>query len=166
MTGASGGGNRPDLLGNQCLPSNGPRGEEIAQWVNPSAFAAPAPCTFGSTSPTLNKNFDITVGKPIPIRETVTAEFFNAVNRPQCQASNMTFGSASFGPVTVQENVPRVIQAALKIRFWTGGVDGRTTQDSSAARWRVEIAYTQTRGQMRNLPSEVGSADRASHQTE
>ena len=67
------------------------------------------------------KNFDITIVKHIPIKETLRAEFraemFNAFNRPQFQAPNMTFGSASFGQVTVQENLPRVIQLALKIHF-------------------------------------------------
>ena len=128
LTGAFGGSNRSNLVGNPCLSTNRPRGEEIAQWVNPSAFAAPAPYSFGNTPRTLNgcridgvKNFDITVAKHIPIRETLRAEFraefFNAFNRPQFQAPNMTFGSASFGQVTVQENLPRVIQLALKIHF-------------------------------------------------
>lgn len=128
LTGAFGGSNRSDLIGNPCLPTNRPRGEEIAQWVNPAAFAAPEPFRFGSTPRTLNgcridgiKNFDITVVKHIPIKETVRAElraeFFNAFNRPQFQGPNMTFGSASFGQVTVQENLPRVIQLALKVHF-------------------------------------------------
>lgn len=128
LTGAFGGSNRSNLIGNPCLPTNRPRGEEISQWVNPAAFAAPEPYTFGNTPRTLNgcridgqKNFDITIVKHFPIKETMRAEFraefFNAFNRPQFQAPNMTFGSASFGQVTVQENLPRVIQLALKLHF-------------------------------------------------
>ena len=128
VTGAFGGSNRSDLIGDPCLSTSRPRGEEISQWVNPAAFAAPAPFTFGNTPRTLNgcridgiKNFDITIAKHIPIKETVRAElrgeFFNVFNRPQFQAPNMTFGSGSFGQVTVQENLPRLIQLALKIHF-------------------------------------------------
>ena len=101
---------------------------KISQWVNPSAFAHPAPFTFGTTPRLLPscridgiKNFDITIIKHIPIKESVRAEFraefFNAFNRPQFGAPNMTFGSGSFGQVTRQENLPRVIQLALKIHF-------------------------------------------------
>ena len=128
LTGAFGGSNRSDLIGNPCLSSGRDRGAEISQWVNPSAFAHPAPFTFGTTPRLLPgcridgiKNFDLSIIKHIPIKESVRAEFraefFNAFNRPQFMAPNMTFGSGSFGQVTVQENLPRVIQLALKIHF-------------------------------------------------
>ena len=127
-TGAFGGSNRSNLVGDPCLSTSRPRGDEIAQWVNPSAFAAPEPFAFGTTPRNLPgcridgiKNLDLTIIKHIPIKESLRAEFraefFNAFNRPQFQAPNMTFGSGSFGQVTVQENLPRVIQLALKIHF-------------------------------------------------
>ena len=127
LTGSFGGSPRSNLVGDPCLPTNRPRGEEIAMWANPNAFAAPEPFTFGNAPRNLScrmdgiKNFDISLTKHFPIKESVKAEFraefFNAFNRPQFQVPNMTLGSPSFGQITVQENLPRAIQLALKIHF-------------------------------------------------
>jgi hypothetical protein len=127
-TGAFGGSNRSNLIGDPCLPSNRPRGEKIANWVNTASFAFPAPFTFGSSPRTLpncradgNKNFDLSLIKQTTLGEKVRmefrAEFFNAFNRPFFRQPNMTFGSGLFGQVTEQENLPRLIQFGLKLHF-------------------------------------------------
>ena len=127
-SGSFGGPVRPDLIGNPCLSASRPRGEKIEGYVNESAFALPAPFHFGSAPRTLPrcrgdgwKNFDISIAKHIPIKETVSAEFraelFNAFNRPQLRHPNMGFGGGSFGRITRQESSPRIIQFGLKIHF-------------------------------------------------
>ncbi len=127
-TGSFGGSNRSDLIGNPCLSTGRPRGDRIDHWVNDKAFAFPAPFLFGSSPRTLPscrmdgaKNFDISIIKQIPITERFGIEFrtelFNAFNRPQFMQPNMTLGSGQFGQVTTQENLPRVIQFGLKLRF-------------------------------------------------
>ena len=84
-TGSFGGGfagNRSNLVGDPCLSTSRSRGDEIAQWVNPSAFDFPEPFAFGTTPRNMPgcridgiKNFDITIIKHIPIKESVRAEF-------------------------------------------------------------------------------------------
>jgi hypothetical protein len=121
-------GVRPDLISNPCLSSDRPRGEKITGYVDRSAFGIPAPFRFGSAPRTLAscrgdgvKNFDLSITKRIPIRETVRAEFraelFNAFNRPQLRAPNLGLGTAGFGTITAQENESRIIQFGLKFHF-------------------------------------------------
>ena len=126
-TGAFGGGNRPNLVGDPCADSGLSRGERIISSLNPSGFQRNPNFTFGNAPRTLGcrrdgpKNFDFSLIKFIPIREKVNAEFrsefFNAFNRPQLGAPNTTFGSGSFGAITSQFNSPRVIQFGLKVNF-------------------------------------------------
>ena len=118
---------RPDLVGDACLSSGRSRSERISRWVDENAFRHPEPFTFGSAPRNLNcrgdgwKNFDISITKHIPIKESVRAEFraefFNAFNRVQFRHPSTGFGGGSFGQVTSQENEPRIIQIALKIHF-------------------------------------------------
>ena len=121
-------GVRPDLVSDPCLPASRARGERIERYVNESAFALPAPFHFGSAPRTLPtcrgdgwKNFDISIAKNFPIRESLRTEFrielFNAFNRPQLRHPNLSFGGGSFGKITRQENGPRVIQFVLKVHF-------------------------------------------------
>ena len=126
-TGAFGGSARPDLVGDACLSSGRSRSERISRWVDENAFRHPEAFTFGSAPRNLNcrgdgwKNFDISITKHIPIKESVRAEFraefFNAFNRTQFRHPSTGFGGGSFGQVTSQENEPRIIQLALKIHF-------------------------------------------------
>ena len=118
---------RPHLVGDPCLSRGRSRSERISRWVDENAFQHPEPFTFGSAPRNLNcrgdgwKNFDISITKHIPIKESVRAEFraefFNAFNRTQFRHPSMTFGGGNFGQVTSQENEPRIIQIALKIHF-------------------------------------------------
>ena len=45
------------------------------------------------------------------------AECFNLVNHPQFAAPNTSFGTAQFGQVSAQQNLPRLVQLSLRLRF-------------------------------------------------
>ena len=121
-------GVRPDLVGDPCISGGRARGDKIERYVNPSAFALPEPFHFGSAPRTLPscrgdgwRNFDLSITKVIPIRESMNVEFrlemFNAFNRPQLRHPNLQFGGGRFGRITSQENSPRIIQFGLKLHF-------------------------------------------------
>ena len=126
-TGAFGGGDRPNWVGNACVDSGEPRGERIISSLNPAGFARNPDFTYGNAPRTLPcrrdgvKNFDIGINKFFPIRENINiefrTEFYNAFNRPQLGAPDTTYGSGSFGAITSQFNLPRVIQFGLKVNF-------------------------------------------------
>ena len=127
-TGAFGGGNRPDLVGDPCGDPDRSKGEKIAQWMNPAGFRRNANFTFGNAPRTLGacrsdgiKNFDISAIKFFNILENFNAEFraefFNAFNRVRLGNPNTSFGSGAFGAITTQRNAPRVIQFGLKLNF-------------------------------------------------
>jgi hypothetical protein len=126
-TGAFGGTDRPNLVGNPCLDSGRSRNEKITQYLNPSAFQTPADFMFGDAPRTLNcradgqKNFDMSLIKSTGISERVAvdfrAEFYNIFNRTQLGKPDTNFNGASFGQITSQYNSPRVIQFGLKVHF-------------------------------------------------
>jgi len=111
---------RPDTVGN---PNNGPK--KVTQWFNTSAFALPAPFTFGNTGRntidgpgirtvdfSLFKNFVFSESKSLQFR----AEFFNLLNHPNFDPPGVTFGTPSFGVIGGAAD-PREIQFALKFIF-------------------------------------------------
>jgi hypothetical protein len=129
-TGAFGGGDRPNQVpgASPCLDVGRSRGAKILDYLNPAAFARPADYSFGNAPRLLNgcradgqKNFDLSLIKFIPIKESFNAEFraefFNAFNRPQLGSPNTTFNGGSFGVITSQANAPRIIQFGLKLNF-------------------------------------------------
>jgi hypothetical protein len=129
-TGAFGGGDRPNQVpgASPCLDMGRSRGAKILDYLNPAAFARPADYSFGNAPRLLNgcradgqKNFDLSLIKFIPIKESFNAEFraefFNAFNRPQLGSPNTTFNGGSFGVITSQANAPRIIQFGLKLNF-------------------------------------------------
>ncbi|PYV42916.1 MAG: hypothetical protein DMG06_12475, partial [Acidobacteria bacterium] len=98
-------------------------------YLNPSAWALPAPFAFGNASrtypdmrgfPFLNEDFSII--KRTYFGEVRNVEFradlFNAFNRVWF-GSNITsnFSSGNFGQVSGQANNPRLIQFALRVNF-------------------------------------------------
>jgi hypothetical protein len=110
-TGTGEGYQRPNLVGNPFAGvSHTLVGTHAIQWINPAAFAAPTPGTFGN----LRRNqiygpgygdIDLSVFKNTKIRENVTlqlrAEMFNLYNRHNYSQPGGTFsvGSSSFGTV-------------------------------------------------------------------
>jgi len=95
-----------------------------AEWFNTTAFALPAPYTFGSEgrnqlSGPGDKSLDMGLMKFFTLyREDqlqVRAEFFNLPNHPNLGLPNASYGNAAFG--TIQSSDNRIGQFALKYIF-------------------------------------------------
>jgi hypothetical protein len=122
-TGATG-SQRPD----QVLPeANLPRGQRsIHEWFNKAAFQQAAQYTFGDAGrgiligPDTN-DFDFSLDKDFPIRESQHAEFraevFNALNHPLFSLPNASVTSHSYGTITTTGLYNREIQLAVKYYF-------------------------------------------------
>lgn len=123
---------RPDLIPGVSLTP--PGGSSSLQWINPAAFAVPAPNTFGNAPRNLLRGpglwqTDVGLAKHIPITERVQLQFraeaFNVFNRaqwgsPQANISN----AAAFGRILSTVNTgpvgtgtPRQLQFMLKAQF-------------------------------------------------
>ncbi len=128
-TGAFGGANRPNLVGNACYDNGAGRSRtaKIAQWLNPNGFAHNPNFTFGNAPRELScrgdgiKNTDLSAIKFFGFTEKVNmefrSEFFNIFNRTRLAAPNTSFGGSSFGVITSTLNTPRIIQFGLKLNF-------------------------------------------------
>jgi hypothetical protein len=115
---------RPNLV---CDPNSGPK--TPAEWFNISCFKAPAAFTYGNagrdivTGPGLD-DFDATVQKEFPIRESMRLQFrldvFDFFNHPNFNApvgAGRTFSTASsFGSITSAQD-PRDMQFSLRLAF-------------------------------------------------
>jgi hypothetical protein len=132
LTGDSAANQRPtQVLANPLCPNPGPN-----CWINPAAFASPAPGTLSTMGrdnvpgPSFFQ-IDASVVRPFRIRERQTLEFraeaFNLTNSlragiPEPSLSQggsglvTTFGAANFGKITTALD-PRIIQLALKYTF-------------------------------------------------
>jgi len=126
------GNDRPNLVGNPYPAAQGPN-----QWVLASAFATPAPYTFGNagrnilTGPGL-ASCDFSVIRSFQLKESKLLEFraeiFNLFNRANFDVPQADVASPSFGKIfnTVQSVAgfasggpgdPRLVQFALKFKF-------------------------------------------------
>jgi hypothetical protein len=123
---------RPNYLGGPTLCAN----PTPSCWINPNAFASPAPGTFGNLSRDAIKGpmfwqFDMALSRVFRIREGYTLEVrgeaFNLTNSqrsgispPSLQAGasglNLTLGTPGFGTVTNSLD-PRIMQLAMKFVF-------------------------------------------------
>jgi Carboxypeptidase regulatory-like domain len=126
---------RPNLV--PGVPLTPPGGSTVAEWINPAAFAVPAPGTFGDAPRDLVRGpgawqIDMGLGKQIPLTERVRlqfrAEFFNIFNHPQYGLPQATFGVPGFASITstvntttpvspVGSGTPREMQFALRVAF-------------------------------------------------
>jgi len=97
-----------------------------AGWINTSAFAIPAPYSFGdlgrnSLRSEWYRDFDCSLFRRFPIRERVQLEFraeaFNSTNSVVFASPGNVINGPNFGVVTSTENTPRQLQAALKLAF-------------------------------------------------
>jgi hypothetical protein len=114
---------RANTTGAPLFPSGT---QTTAQWLNPAAFAAPAPYTFGNagvnTVPgpgfvdldqALQRQFSITER----INFTLRAEAFNALNRSNFGTPNQYINTPQFGTITMAQNPGREIQLSGRISF-------------------------------------------------
>jgi hypothetical protein len=113
---------RPDLLRDPRLPSDQ---RTLTRWFDTSAFANPAPFTFGSsprsvlrgprlatTDLTVEKRFDAPGGSRIEIR----AEAYNLLNRTNFNIPGYTLGAADFGAIS-SARAARTMQLATRVSF-------------------------------------------------
>ena len=113
---------RPNILRDASL-SNSER--TITRWFDTTAFAAPAPFTFGNsprsglrgaplvtTDATLEKTFKITERWKFDLR----GEFYNLFNHANFNIPGFTFGAADFGVVS-SARPGRTAQIALRLSF-------------------------------------------------
>ena len=131
-----GGGNRPHRVAGVESRSNVSAGsfdprigtDRGDSYLNPAAFARPAPFTFGTGAPREPdlRNFaffneDFAISKRTYIGETMNlefrTEFFNLFNRVRFGNPNTSSTSLTFGRVFGQGNRPRTIQFGLKFNF-------------------------------------------------
>lgn len=112
---------RANLVGNATPEHRTPTG-----WIETSAFAVPAPYTFGnlgrnSLRSDWHKNLDCSLFRRFPIGELLQFEFraeaFNATNSVVFAAPGNTINGPNFGVVTSTANTPRQLQVALKLGF-------------------------------------------------
>ncbi|HTS68858.1 MAG TPA: carboxypeptidase-like regulatory domain-containing protein [Terriglobia bacterium] len=124
---------RPDRVpGVSLIP---PGGVTPAEWINPAAFAVPAPGTFGNAGRDIGVaphiwQVDFGASKRITLTERYQLQFraeaFNIFNRDQFGAplSDFSAGPGEFGLITQPVNTtpigggtPRQIQLALRLEF-------------------------------------------------
>ena len=117
------GGQRPNRLGDGNLP-RGSRGPD--RWFDPSAFAVPAPFTFGNSAANVLVgpglvNLDLTVARTFRINEKVSldfrSEFFNLFNDAHFNFPNTVVNTAQAGLISDTASSARQIQFGLKIVF-------------------------------------------------
>jgi len=122
---------RPNISGDPKLESGRATQDKLARWFNTGAFTQPPAFTFGNVSRTLPtvrsdgvRNLDFSIFKSFPIQAVeegaqiqFRAEFFNLFNTPQFGLPGTGLGTASFGVVSAQANIPRQVQLGLKFLF-------------------------------------------------
>lgn len=97
-------------------------------YLNPAAFRlsrafelGDVPRLTGALRGPLSFQDDLSAIKDFPIHDTVALQFrleaFNVLNKVQFGLPNTQYGSASFGQITSQYNLPRNVQLALKLNF-------------------------------------------------
>jgi Carboxypeptidase regulatory-like domain/TonB dependent receptor len=105
-------------------------GSGFKQWLNPAAFAQPAPFTVGNESrndlhgPSF-KNVDFNASKLFPLTERTNlifrAEMFNLFNHTNYGLPSTTVANSNFGQITNTANggtaTGRLVQFALKVQF-------------------------------------------------
>jgi hypothetical protein len=127
-TDSFGGGSRPNYVNGSIIPEAGSSQARLNEWFNSACFAAPPSASFGNLGRTLTvvrqpgiANYDFSLFKNTRITERVglqfRAEVFNLFNRVQFGPPGETLGTAQFGVINSQLNLPRLIQFALRLNY-------------------------------------------------
>lgn len=115
-----GANDRPNLVGNPETSA-----QTTLQWFNTSAFAFPAPGTFGNAGRNILdgpgfQNVNASLVKNTALTERVNLQFraeaFNLFNHPNFNLPDNFLGSPTFGRITSARD-PRHIQFGLKLLF-------------------------------------------------
>lgn len=120
---------RPNNNGHSAALNGNPV-DRLNGWFNTSVFSQPAPFTFGTAPRTLpdarwdgTNNLDFGLfknnrfGHEGRFNVQFRAEFFNSMNHRRFGVAGMQFGTATFGVVSSQANIPRQVQLALKFVY-------------------------------------------------
>jgi hypothetical protein len=115
-----GANDRPNIVGNPHLGDGSPE-----RWFNTSAFAFPAPGTFGNAGRNIldgpgYQNVNVSLMKTTNLAESLNlqlrAEFFNLFNHPNFNLPDNFLGSPTFGRITSARD-PRHVQFGVKLLF-------------------------------------------------
>lgn len=122
---SGGGSQRPNLVGDPFLDSGRARGELIARYFNPLAYAVPALGTFGNSGRNTmigpsSYNLDGSLFKMFPLKEKLRlqfrAEFFNALNHANLANPVANIASGTVGSI-LSASSPRILQFGLRLAF-------------------------------------------------
>ncbi len=114
-------GSRPNCIANATLSS-----PTIQDWFNLTAFATPAPYTYGNCGRNTlfgpgRTNFDQSIFKQFHIGDRLMVEFraevFNIFNHPQFGQPNATVPSGPAGTITSIVGNPRDMQVSARVVF-------------------------------------------------
>ncbi len=130
LTNSFGGGSRPNYVAGCAKAIGGSATSKLNEWFNTSCFAQPAAFTFGNEPRNDAQlrapgeaDWDTAMFKNFPLdadgkRELqFRAESFNLFNRVQFGYPGTTLGTAGFGIINSQANLPRILQFALRINY-------------------------------------------------
>jgi trimeric autotransporter adhesin len=120
------GAQRPNATG--IDPSmSGSVESRLGGYLNPAAFSLAPAYTFGNVSRSIGTrgpgmaNWDVSLFKNFKISERFNAEFraeaLNLFNTPLFANPNTNFGTAAFGKITYQANLPRQLQLGVRFFF-------------------------------------------------
>ena len=116
---------RANLTGDPNLPTDRPRGQLIAKYFNPAAFAVPATGSLGDSVRNFMigpgyKNADLSVFRTFKIRERASMQFraeaFNVFNNVNLNNPTSNISSVTVGQITTSEP-PRILQFGLRLTF-------------------------------------------------
>ncbi len=116
----NGTGSRPDVVGKVTYPRT------LQRWFDPSAYATPAPYTYGNASRNSlfgpgRFNWDMSLFKNFVIHDQMRFEFraeaFNVFNHPQFGLPNQSIGNAQVGSITSTVGNPRQLQMGIRFQF-------------------------------------------------
>ena len=121
-------GVRPNVVGDPNLPSGRPLAQQLTQWFNTNAFAAPALYTFGNAGRTFGEgpgavNLDGSLLKDIRLHESHVLQFrleaLNFLNHANFANPDTRRGNATFGQITslAAGNQARIFQLGLHYAF-------------------------------------------------
>ena len=119
---------RPNVLAGCSKNVSGSQQSKAAAWFNKACFSQPGVFSFGNERRVDSNvrsagaaNFDLSANKSFEVIDRVTGKFsveaFNLFNRAQFAAPDSNLADGSFGTVTRQANLPRVLQFAMRFSF-------------------------------------------------
>ena len=119
------GAQRPNLIGDPTLSGDRSRAEKILQFFDPTAFANPAPGTYGNAGRNIligpgNWNLDFALFKKFGLTETSELQFrwemFNAFNHANFLNPRTNINAARPGQIESASS-PRIMQFGLRMVF-------------------------------------------------